>query len=139
MSKQLYRSLQDPETLRMLIENLPVGVYISTLQGELLDANPACLEILGVGSIEELRSCTTAQLYADPAQREAEIQKLKSFGSIRNFELKLRRLKDGQVRFVLDTCYGVKDFKTNEVFYHGILLDITERRHLEERLKERAG
>jgi two-component system NtrC family sensor kinase len=126
MSPSPLRSLDDPETLRMLIANLPVGIYITSMEGEVLDANPACLEILGVSSIEELRSLKAQDLFEDPAERQREIHQLLSFGSVRNFELRLRRKKDEKIRLVLDTCYQVKDFASNETFYHGVLLDITD-------------
>ncbi len=132
MAQPPFRSLQDPETLRMLMANLPVGVYISSLNGEVLDANAACLEILGVASLEELRSLKAQDLYADPSEREREIQQLLSFGTVRNFELRLRRRADGRIRVVLDTCYQVKDFGANQTFYHGVLVDITEYRALKD-------
>ncbi|NMB73667.1 MAG: PAS domain S-box protein [Myxococcales bacterium] len=126
MVQSPFRSLQDPETLRMLMANLPVGIYISSLSGEVLEANAACLEILGVASLEELRSLKAQDLYEDPSVREREIQRLRSFGTVRNFELRLRRRADGRIRVVLDTCYQVKDFGADQIFYHGVLVDITE-------------
>lgn len=132
MANPPFRSLQDPETLRMLMANLPVGIYISTLGGEVLDANAACLEILGVASLEELRTLKAQDLYEDPSERELEMQRLLSFGSVQNFELHLRRRTDGRLRVVLDTCYQVKDFGANQTFYHGVLVDITEYRALKD-------
>src|SRR5436305_8854733 len=76
MPQGRFQSLQDPETLRLFIENLREGVYITIEAGEILDANPACLEIFGVASVEELRSHRAQDLFADPAQRDQELELL---------------------------------------------------------------
>src|SRR4051794_41983061 len=97
MSQGRFQSLQDPETLRLFIENLREGVYITNEAGEILDANPACLEILGVSSLEELRRHRAQDLFADPAQRDREMGLLADAGEGREPELTLRR-PDGEGR-----------------------------------------
>jgi len=54
---------------------------------------------------------------------------------VREFEVEIRR-PDGTLRTVLDTCYQVLDPASGEVRYHGILVDITERKRLERQLFE---
>ena len=49
------RSLNNPELLRELVQNLQEAIYITSAEGEILDANPAMLEMLGVSTLEELR------------------------------------------------------------------------------------
>src|SRR5881394_2929257 len=95
-----YRSLQDPENLRELVQRLREGIYVTTRAGEVVDANPACLEILGVKSLAELSGLGASRLLVDPKQRERELELLDRDGAIREFELQLRR-PDGQVRTVL--------------------------------------
>jgi len=132
-----YRSLEDPETLRQFIANVREGIYITTQDGEILDANPACLEIFGASSIEELRSFRAQDLFANPDLRNEETERLSREGGVREFELVLRR-PDGQERTVLDTCNAVEDPDTGEVLYHGILVDITHRKMLESRFHEQS-
>jgi len=135
MPQGRYRSLEDPETLRLFVENLHEGVYITNDAGEILDANPACLEIFGVSSVEELRSHRAEELFADPAQRAEERELLARDGLVREFEFTLRR-PDGEERAVLDTCHAVRDEGTGETLYHGILIDISGRKQLESRFHE---
>ncbi len=130
-----YRSLEAPETLKKLVHNLREGIYITNPGGELLDANPAMLQIFAVDSIEELRGYSAQQLFVNPRQREEEMKLLAREGAVRERELQLKR-PDGEVRTVLDTCYLVEDEATGEVFCHGILVDITRRKELEEQLRE---
>ena len=134
MPQGRYRSLQDPETLRLFIEKLREGIYITNHSGEILDANPACLDILGVASLSELRQCRAQDFLADPAQRAQEEELLARDGAVREFELDVRR-PDGEQRILLDSCQRVPDPETGEVLYHGILVDITQRKQLEARFQ----
>jgi diguanylate cyclase (GGDEF)-like protein/PAS domain S-box-containing protein len=135
MTQGRYRSLDGPETLRFFIRNLREGVYITNDAGEILDANPACLEILGVSSLEELRAHRAQDLFADPAQRLQETALLARVGEVRELEIVIRR-PDGEERTVLDTCHAVRDAATGELLYHGILIDISSRKQLESRFHE---
>lgn len=130
-----YRSLDDPGTFRLFVRNLEEGIYITSPDGELLDANPAMLEIFGVASLEELRSYSAPELYVDPRQRQQEMEVLAREGTVRDFEIEVKR-PDGGIRTLLDTSYVVEDEDSGETTYHGILIDITRRKELEEQLRE---
>jgi diguanylate cyclase (GGDEF)-like protein/PAS domain S-box-containing protein len=130
-----FRSLSDPESLREVAKNLREGIYITSRDGHILDANHAFLEMLGVQSLGELDDYGASRLFVDPARREEEMACLDRDGSVREFEIALRR-PDGQTRTVLDTCYVIRDPDTHEAFIHGILVDITARKQLEAALLE---
>ena len=129
-------SLQDPHSLRELVQNLHEGIYVTNRDGEILDANPAFLDILGVSSIEEARALKASDVLVDPAERERELALLDRNGSVRDFELRIRR-RDGQVRTVIDSSFASKT-SNGDLLYRGILVDITERKQLEERLFEQS-
>lgn len=129
------RSLDDPETLKLLIRSIGEGIYVTDSQGRILDANAAFLEIFGMSSLEELQRYEVPQLLANPERRKEELSILANEGSVREFELEIVR-PDGLRRTVLDTTYQVKDPQTGEVAYHGVLFDITRRKELEDRLRE---
>ena len=135
MTPTRFRSLSDPESLREFAKNLREGIYITTRDGRILDANSAFLEMLGVESLSDLAEYGASSLFVDPARRVDEMACLDRDGSVREFEFTLRR-PDGQTRTVVDTCYISRDPDTNEVFIHGILVDITARKQLEARLLE---
>jgi diguanylate cyclase (GGDEF)-like protein/PAS domain S-box-containing protein len=130
-----FRSLDDVETLRELTRNLQEGIYITSERGEILDANPGFLSIFGVSSLEELAGYQASDLLVDPCRRELQRTMLERDGAVREFELQVRR-PDGQLRTVLDTTYRCRDPETGDVYYHGILVDITRRKELEDRLRE---
>ena len=131
------RSLNDIQTLSQFVRDLREGVYITTGGGRILDANPAFLEMFGVESIEQLHDHAVESLLVDPAKRAEEIRILQAAGAVREFELEIRRI-DGCTRTVLDTAHQVVDESTGEVLYHGILIDITDRKALERQLRDLA-
>ena len=46
-----FRSLDDHETLLLIVQNLEEGIYITNASGDILDANPAFLRMFGVSSV----------------------------------------------------------------------------------------
>ncbi len=135
LTRQGCRSLDDPETLRALARHLPGAIYISSERGEILDANPAFLDLVGVASLEALSAYPAERLVVDPAIRRQEIAMLDRDGVVREFELQLIR-PDGELRTVLDTAYVCYDSERTERFYHGVLIDISTRKELEIQLIE---
>ncbi len=129
--------LEDPTALAEFVRNIQEGVYVTTTDGRILDANPAFLRMFGVGSLVELGEYTAEQLLLQPQRRREERRILASEGSVREFEFDIRR-PDGELRTVLDTAYQMTDEATGEVFYHGILVDITDRKELERQLFQAA-
>lgn len=130
-----FRSLSDPDSLRQFAQRLREGIYITTRDGRILDANPAFLELLDVQSISELVTLRAPDLFVDPARRVQEMSLLERDGSVREFEFELER-PDGQRRTVLDTCYLIREPATGEELIHGIMIDITSRKQLEAQLLE---
>ncbi len=129
--------LDDAETLRGLVRDLREGIYVTDREGHVLDANHAFLAMFGVSSLEELSARKVADLIVDVARRDAELEILHRDGAIRDFELDIRRA-GGEIRTVIDSATCATDPVTGEVFYHGILIDITDRKLLEQRLLDQS-
>lgn len=136
MAKKSRRPLDDPRTLRRFVRKLREGIYVTSAQGEILDANPALLAILGFDSLAELQAASVHEILVDPKRRKEELELLDRDGEVREFELELRR-PDGERRTALDTCYRVRDRRGGDLF-HGILVDITQRKVLEAELREQS-
>ena len=115
-----------------LFESLQEGVYISNPDCKLLEVNPALVSILGYETKEDLLSLAPEQLNAH--QGEAVLGRGGSqSGRIRTREVHLRR-KDGGVAVCLDTSSGVME-GGRVVRYQGTLVDVTEKRALEHKLR----
>ncbi|HEY3287649.1 MAG TPA: sensor domain-containing diguanylate cyclase [Gemmatimonadaceae bacterium] len=132
-----FRSLKHPGALLALMENLRESFYILNARGEVVDANPAFLSMLGVRALDDLRSYSLSDMVADPRRRMEELETLDTTGFVRDFEIEIVR-PDGAERTVLDSCYVCVDAATNEPFYHGVMVDITDRKRQEDALREQS-
>ncbi len=130
-----FRSLADPETTRELVRNVREGVYITDVQGDILDANPAFLELFGYATIDDARKRSVKEIVVDMARRVEELALLEKQFVVRDFELEVRRV-DGKILTVLDSCYAVQDRETGDTLFHGILIDITRHKEMESRLHD---
>ena len=134
--KQTEEALKESEErLRSLYQRVPVGLYRTTPQGQILEANPAFLEMLGYASLEELREVNSALLYADPSERPWRLSALEHDPQVAH-ELQLRR-KDGSTLWVQIITRAAKDALGKILYYEGSILDISERRQAEEALRQR--
>jgi diguanylate cyclase (GGDEF)-like protein/PAS domain S-box-containing protein len=128
------RNLSDLQTLSELALRLKEGIYITTLDGEIIDANPAFLEMFGVESLDELKGYRTSD-FVRPEVREREMAMLERDGAVRDVEFQLTR-RDGETRTVVDSAFLSVDSKSGEKYCHGILVDITQRKELQTQLLE---
>jgi diguanylate cyclase (GGDEF)-like protein/PAS domain S-box-containing protein len=118
---------------RSLFEGVPIGLYITTPEGQLLDANPALIQMLGYPNRDTLLKMSVRDLYADPADREQQCSLLERTRKVHNYEAQLSRF-DGQLIWVHDTCHAIRDKAENIVCFEGSLQDITEQRLTEQKL-----
>jgi PAS domain S-box-containing protein len=118
-----------------LFETLQEGVYFSTPEGKLLDANPALVQMLRCRSREELLGLDPHALSFDDSQSPVLGRMADDRGSERSRELTLRR-KDGTAGVFLDTSRAVWDEAGSIIRYQGTLVDVTERRKMEKALRQ---
>jgi PAS domain S-box-containing protein len=115
-----------------LFETLQEGVYFSTPEGKLLDANPALVNVLGYADKDQLLSADPSALNFEPGPPVLG-RTLDDRGSVRTREIKLRK-KDGQPAIFLDSSRAVWDAAGNIIRYQGTLVDVTEKRSMEAQL-----
>jgi two-component system NtrC family sensor kinase len=117
-----------------LFETLQEGVYFSTPEGHLLDANPALVTMLGYSEKRDLLAVDPSALNLDTGQPVLG-RALDDRGGLRTREIKLRR-KDGTAAVFLDSSRAVWDASGNIIRYQGTLVDITEKRKMERQLAQ---
>jgi PAS domain S-box-containing protein len=116
-------------------ESLREGIFFTTPDGQVLDANPALVRMLGYENKAGLQTQNFRDVYADPGQRDALIRELQSRGSVQDREIVLRR-KDGSHLYCLASGFAIRDTFGRIVRLQGTLVDITERREIEKRLHQ---
>jgi PAS domain S-box-containing protein/putative nucleotidyltransferase with HDIG domain len=124
---------ESEQRYRSLFEGVPVGLYRSTPSGQLLDANPAMVRMLGYPDRESLLRVGAADLYVDPTDRQTWREPLERQGVLEHYENRLRRY-DGTVIWVRGAAAAVRGPEDRVQYYEGSLEDITDRRLAEEQL-----
>ncbi|MCC2669121.1 MAG: domain S-box protein [Armatimonadetes bacterium] len=96
------------------------------------------MRIYGYASAEELVATLTdieSQLYVDPARRREFVRRLDADGTLSQFESEVRR-KDGAVIWISESARAVHDPSGRLLYYEGVVEEITERKRVEEALRE---
>ena len=117
------------ERYKLLVEQLPVGIYRTTPEGMIIEANPFLARMLGYRRPSDLYRCNVKDLYVKSEDRARHLNKLTS-KAIAFQEFELRRA-DGRKLWVRDYCRRIKGPDGAITHYDGVLLDITERKTAE--------
>ncbi len=122
------------DKFKSIFYNAIEGIFQSTLDGKLLTANPSFVKMLGYASLSELKKHPLIEIFSLPGDRRLLTNALNSKGFVHDFELRLKR-KDGTEIFVSETSRLVKDRKGIPLYIEGMILDISERKNIEEQLR----
>ncbi|MBM4324255.1 MAG: PAS domain S-box protein, partial [Deltaproteobacteria bacterium] len=135
--KQSQQAILEAEgKYRRIFENSKDMVYITSLEGKLVDVNQAGLEMLGYENQEELFKIGVRDIYVNSEDREKFMYQIAKQGFAKDFEAKLKR-KVGLPIDVLITA-SVKKGPSGEIIgYEGIIKDISDRKRMEEELYQR--
>ncbi|MGC1187828.1 MAG: PAS domain S-box protein [Candidatus Acidiferrales bacterium] len=117
-----------------LFETLQEGVYLASPDGRITDANPALVHLLGYGGRDEMIGLPLCDLYCDPAESAADQAALAQEGLIRGRQLALRS-KRGEEVAGLHSISAIRDTTGNIVRLHGTVVDLTEHKEMERRLR----
>jgi diguanylate cyclase (GGDEF)-like protein/PAS domain S-box-containing protein len=124
------------ERYQSLFDGIPVGLYRTTPEGRMLDANAALVRVLGYPSRKALLEANVADIYCDPEDRRRWQRVLEeSTGPVQSFEARVRRY-DGSAIWVRFSVQGFRDRGGKVLRYEGALEDVTDRRRAEEALRE---
>ena len=130
------RVLVESETrYRQLFENAAYGIYRTTADGRVLEANPALVAMLGYQSRSDLLKGRAHDWYALPDEREALIHETISRGRLDGREVDWLK-RDGTVVHVRLSARLIRGENPGGDYLEGIAENITERRALEMQLQQ---
>ena len=137
--KQAEEALQQSEEkYRSLCLYATLGIFHSTLEDRFIDVNPALARMMGYDSPEEAVSLITSiseQVYFKPLQRDAVAAKVLDAGGFLSVENYYRR-RDGTPWRGMLHLRIVHDQQGRPSNYEGFVEDITERKKVEDALRE---
>ncbi|MBY0526756.1 MAG: PAS domain S-box protein [Gemmataceae bacterium] len=122
---------------RSIFENAVEGIYQTSVDGRFLTANPMLARLYGFDSPEELIAAVSNHanhLYVEPTRRVEFMQLMQERGAMTGFESQVRR-RDGTVIWLSENARAILDSAGRVVGYEGTVMDVTERKRAEERLR----
>jgi len=127
-----------PEAFRMLVEGVPAILYIDRPDetSANLYTSPQVEELLGF-SVDEWtsdRELWIRQLHPDDRERVTEANLASNLVGERFLEEYRVIAKDGRTVWLRDDAVPVRDADGTLLFWRGVILDITERKQVEEEL-----
>ncbi|MGD9047710.1 MAG: PAS domain S-box protein, partial [Anaerolineae bacterium] len=123
------------ERYRTLFDGVPIGLYRTTPEGQILEWNLAAAQMLGYADRDTvLERVSTADVYVDPEERARWQALMEREGVVRDFEERVWR-GDGTAIWLRDTARAVRDDKGQVLYYEGSLEDITEHKQFEEEIR----
>lgn len=126
------------EKYRTIFENATEGIFQTSIQGRLLQANPALAKMFGFASPEEIIANITdlgTQLYVHSEDREHLRRLIAEHDLVENFEAECRT-KDGRSIWVSINIHAVRDQNGAILYFEGTNIDITTRKQMEHELRQ---
>ena len=122
---------------RTLVDNLDIGIFRIRPEpfGELVQVNPAMLAMFNAGDMTAFIALGLANRFQDPAQWADFIGRIQDRGSIRNMAVTMLRM-DGTPIVCHLIANAHHDGGGRIDWIDGVLEDITERRRLEDQLRQ---
>ncbi len=126
------------EKYRTIFENATEGIFQTSIQGQLLQANPALAKMFGFASPEEMIANITdlgTQLYVHSEDRERLRRLIAEHDLVENFEAE-GRTKDGRSIWVSINIHAVRGQNGVILYFEGTNIDITARKQMEHELRQ---
>ena len=135
--KFMLDALQRSEaSFRSFVEHAPFGILRTTLDGRIVQANPALVNMLGYSSEEEVLNLRMGtDVYFNPEEREIATLWCQTQDSVRGVEVEWKQ-KNGKRFTIRCAAHVVKDYKGELEYLEGFIEDITERRAMEQQLRQ---
>ena len=131
---------QSEKKYRAIFEKSVSGLFKTSPNGHLIDANDALAHMYGYSDAAEMLKADLdigTHLYANPDDRKEVLRILAEKGMIENYEI-LHSKRDGTHFWGIITARTIRNDEGTVLFFEGSNIDISERKQAEEALHESA-
>jgi diguanylate cyclase (GGDEF)-like protein/PAS domain S-box-containing protein len=138
MASYMAELQESEENYRSIFQNASIGIFHSLPEGKFLRVNPALAKMFGYGSPEEMISAITnisTQLYVD-SKKHSNLLAATSEQTDWVYAENQYRRKDGNILTASLAVRKVLNPENAVVYLEGFVEDITERKQMEEALRE---
>lgn len=130
-SRQSKEFLQETEErYHILLAESRDGFYVTSRGGKFIDANQALLRLFGYTREEMIGKLNLWELYVSPHERDKFQREIEQKGSVRNYEVKLRKKNGAPINCLLNAAIRRRNDGSIHG-YRGIIRDITEHKRAE--------
>jgi len=130
---QAFKEMQ--QRYQQLFESVPLGLYRMTPTGQIIEANPALLQLLGYPSLQALPDTNISKHLVDTEANHLWQNQIDSEGVVRNFEMVMRRC-DNTTIWVRYNARAIRNAQGEVLYYEGAIEDVTQRKQAEQERAE---
>ncbi len=129
---------ESEERYRTFFDTARDCVFMTTVDGQIVDFNDFGLETLGYASSQrqEVLGKRVSDFYAQPEEREAHASAVAEIGFSKEYPVDLRK-QDGTIIHTLITTIARKDSQGNIIGFQGTVRDVTEHKKAEEAIRQK--
>jgi len=122
-----YVSLE--KNFKTLTDTLPIGIILTSVEGEIINVNPEGLHMMGCSSVEDLAHVPIQSFYCDKKDRENFFKKMET-GRVRDLEMRFKK-SDGST-FWCSMSSAIQENSPQGRYFVTSLLDISKRKEMEQ-------
>jgi PAS domain S-box-containing protein len=130
-------TLMNEKKFRTIFNNAPIGIFRTSLDGRILEANTTLVRMLGYDSDEALKSSVkdlATEIYGSPQERQRILDALIQSPQGVHMEIELRRRDGSPLYSFLNTSLSM-DVNERPIYWDGTVEDITTRKQAEMELR----
>ena len=130
LTQEVKKRKESEAQMSVLIENIPLNMIVSGLDGSVLRANTFAQENFGIAA-EDIYDYNVLSFYVNPSERDEIIHIIQTKGKVNKRIVKFKRLDDSEMHIMISIMPIVYDGKNALL---SIMVDLTDRIQMEEDL-----
>ncbi|NDY73794.1 PAS domain-containing sensor histidine kinase [Desulfobacter hydrogenophilus] len=116
------------KNFKTLTDTLPIGIILTSVEGEIINLNPEGLHMMGYNSIEDLAHVQIQSFYYEKKNRDTFLKKMET-GRVRDLEVRFKKSDGSTIWCSLSSV--IQENSPRGRYFITSLLDISERKKME--------